>query len=452
MQDSILSLLPPIVAIAIAIWRKNALLALLGGLYMCFFLNLDFSVSSAGIETASSIFDVFSSIGNLYIVSFSLLIGAMVALINQSGAVNGFIQRLTERKLFDSPKRAGLLPTLIGTSIFTDTNLSMFTAGMASQPLFAHHKLSKARLAYFIDSTCAPISILLLLNGWGAYVLGLLDGYSFTDPVGILISTVGYNFYAILAVILAYYTAWSGKVYGPLALADEQAKPQANGVPDNIAPSRVMWLPLLLLFSLTLVLLWYTGDGDLRRGSGSFSVFWSIVTSLILLISLVLHYGLLNFSQVLSFSYQGIKKMLPVVAVLVLSFAFGDAIKALGTGVYISQLIDADVPLFVVAPIIFIAAGLMAFSTGTSWGTFALLVPIAVPISMQTGLPAPLLIGAVLGGGIFGDHASPISDTTIVASIASGCDHFEHVKTQLPYALFVGVISIMLYAVAGWLV
>ena len=381
MQDSILSLLPPVVAIVIAMWRKNALLALLGGLYMCFFLNLNFSVVQGGIETAKSIAHVFSSIGNVYIVCFSLLIGAMVALINQSGAVNGFIQRLSEKQLFNSPKRAGMLPTLIGTSIFTDTNLSMFTAGMASQPLFAHHKLSKARLAYFIDSTCAPISILLLLNGWGAYVLGLLDGYSFSDPVGVLLETVGYNFYAILAVLLAYYTAWSGNVYGPLRYAEQQATAEVSDSPTKIAPSRVMWLPLLVLFSLTLVLLWYTGDGDLRRGSGSFSVFWSIVTSLLLLIGLILSYGLLTVNQVASISYSGIKKMLPVVAVLVLSFAFGDGIKALGTGIYISQLIDPGVPLFVIAPVIFIAAGLMAFSTGTSWGTFALLIPIAVPIA-----------------------------------------------------------------------
>jgi Na+/H+ antiporter NhaC len=210
-----------------------------------------------------------------------------------------------------------------------------------------------------------------------------------------------------------------------------------------------MWLPLLSLLVMTLVLLWVTGDGDIRRGSGSFSVFWSITSSLILLVLLVSYHKLLNLKEIALSSIQGIKYMFPAVAILVLSFAFGDAIKGLGTGVYVSDLFNVELPLFLMAPVIFIAAALMAFATGTSWGTFAILVPIAVPIAQQSGLPIEFLVAAVLGGGIFGDHASPISDTTVVASIASGCDHFEHVKTQLPYALFGAVITIILYIIVG---
>ena len=141
--------------------------------------------------------------------------------------------------------------------------------------------------------------------------------------------------------------------------------------------------------------------------------------------------------------------MLLPVTILVLSFAFGDAIKALGTGLYVSQLMHMQVPLFLMAPIIFIAAAIMAFATGTSWATFAILIPIAVPVAAQTGLPVHFLVAAVLGGGIFGDHASPISDTTVVASIASGCDHFEHVKTQLPYALVAALATLVLYTLVG---
>ena len=442
MQDSIFSLLPPLVAIIIAIWRKNALFALFCGVALCYLMIANGQPVESLTATVLGIAGVFNSLGNIYIISFSLLIGALVTLMNLSGAVNGFINHLASLNLVKNSRQASMLPTIIGTSIFTDTNLSMFTAGMASQKLFDHHKLSRARLAYIVDSTCAPVSILFLVNGWGAYILGLLDGYSFSDPVGILIGTIGYNIYAIVAVILAYYTAYSGKVFGPLKYAESLVQETQQTAVDHVAPARIMWLPMLTLLLITFILLWYTGDGDIRRGSGAFSVFWSVVSALILLVLLISRHKLMPFPQIFNAMITGIKYMSPAVAILVLSFAFGDAIKALGTGVYVSQLINIEVPLF-------LAAAVMAFATGTSWGTFAILIPIAVPIAQQSGLPIEFLVAAVLGGGIFGDHASPISDTTVVASIASGCDHFEHVKTQLPYALVGAAITLVTYVFIG---
>jgi tetracycline resistance efflux pump len=438
MQDSVFSLLPPLVAIVIAIWRKNALFALLSGVALCYLMTVNGNPIEGLTATVFGIGGVFSSLGNVYIVSFSLLIGALVTLMNQSGAVNGFINHLASLNLVKNSRQASILPTVIGTSIFTDTNLSMFTAGMASQKLFDHHGISRARLAYLVDSTCAPISILFLVNGWGAYVLGLLDGYSFDDPVGILIGTIGYNFYAIIAVALAYYTAFSGKVFGPLKYAESVIEDKQKTTVDHIAPAYIMWLPMLTLLVGTFILLWFTGDGDIRRGSGSFSVFWSVVTALVFLVILIMHRKLMSFAVIFKTILTGIKYMSPAVAIL-----------ALGTGVYVSQLINVEVPLYLMAPILFVAAAIMAFATGTSWGTFAILIPIAVPIAQQSGLPIEFLVAAVLGGGIFGDHASPISDTTVVASIASGCDHFEHVKTQLPYALFGGVLTLIIYILIG---
>jgi len=450
MQDSALSLLPPLLAIIIAVWRKNALLALFAGTVFCYILaNLSAPLSTFS-STAKGFIDVFGSMGNVYIISFSLLIGALVRLMNQSGAVNGFIQMLSTLNIVKNQRHAAILPTVVGTSIFTDTNLSMFSAGMASQRLFDRFQLSRARLAYLIDSTCAPISILFLINGWGAYVLGLLDGYSFDDPVGILIGTIGYNFYAIIAVAMAYYTAYSGKVFGPMKHATSIPESTHTKEDNHHGPAFIMWLPLVSLLAITLVLLFVTGNGDMRKGSGSFSVFWAIVSALIILVSLIKLKGLMSFKQITIESAKGIKHMAPAVLILVLSFAFGDAIKALGTGTYLSQLIDLQVPLFLVAPIIFLVAAFMAFATGTSWGTFAVLIPIAVPVAQQTGLPIEFLVAAVLGGGIFGDHASPISDTTVVASIASGCDHFEHVKTQLPYALVGAIVTLIIYVLIGF--
>ncbi len=451
MTDSPLSLLPPVLAIAVAIWRKNAMIALLSGLILCSFMIVNWQLFAGASALTSNLLNVFSSTGNVYIISFSLLIGSLVALMNQSGAVNGFIATLSRLKLVQNKRQAAILPTVVGTSIFTDTNLSMFTSGMASQKLFDKYQLSRAKLAYLIDSTCAPVSILFLINGWGAYVLGLLDGYSLADPVGILIATIGYNCYAIIAVLLAYYTAVTGKMYGPMrhckAIVNSEHLPTTAA--NKTTPAYIMWLPLVCLLLITLGLLWHTGEGDIRKGSGSFSVFWAIISALVMVIVLIKLHKLMPSTSILLHALKGIKQMLPAVTILVLSFAFGDAIKTLGTGVYVSQLLTLEVPPFLFAPIIFLVAAFMAFATGTSWGTFAILIPIAVPVAQQTGLPIEFMVAAVLGGGIFGDHASPISDTTVVASIASGCDHYEHVKTQLPYALFAGALTLVIYLLIG---
>lgn len=450
MGENALSLLPPLVTIIIAIWRKNATIALLSGIFLCGIMLANWNPLEGTIESVVAIASVFSSLNNTLIVMFSLLIGVLVALMKSSGAIDAFIANLSKLKLVSNSRQASMLPTIIGSSIFTDTNLSMFTAGMTSQSLFDKYKLSRARLAYLIDSTCAPVSILVLVNGWGAYVLGLLDGYELNNPINILIGTVGYNFYAIIAVLLAYFTAFSGKVFGPMKNSPYiNVDKQMKVVDNNTAPAHVMWLPLIALILFTLSLLFITGDGDLRQGSGAFSVFWSILAALVLLISLIIYHRLLTIEKILVVSKQGIIDIFPAILILVLSFAFGETIRAIGTGTYISQLISVELPLFLIAPILFLIAALTAFTTGTAWATFAILIPIAVPAAQETGIPVDFLVAAVLGGGIFGDHASPISDTTVVASIASGCDHFEHVKTQLPYALVGAFATLILYTFIG---
>ncbi|WP_371188819.1 Na+/H+ antiporter NhaC family protein [Thalassotalea maritima] len=449
MLDSALTLLPPIAAIAIAIWRKNATIALLCGIFLCFLLIANYNPFTATGDTAMSILNIFSSTYNTQIIAFSLLIGALVELMNRSGAVHGFIDNLANLNLVKTKRQASLLPTVVGTSIFTDTNLSMFSAGMASQKLFDTHKMSRAKLAYLIDSTCSPISVLFLINGWGAYLLGLLDGYNLGDPVGVLIGTLSYNFYAIIAVLLAYYTAYTGKLYGPLALSEAKVLEQVADTEHKTAKARVMWLPMLTLLGLTIALMYITGNGDIRRGAGAFSVFVSSVTAIALLMVMIFAYKLMSVKEVAQGFVAGIKNMAPAVLILVLSFAFGDAIGALGTGTYVANLINPEFPVIYIAPLIFLVAGLMAFATGTSWGTFALLIPIAVPIALDVNVPVSFLVAAVLSGGVFGDHASPISDSTVVASIASGCDHYEHVRTQLPYTVFAALLTIIGFFIVG---
>lgn len=452
--DNAFTLVPPIVAIIIAVWRKNAITALTVGVVLTWFMNSGLDPLAGVTDSVVGLKNVIISDGNRRIIIFSLLIGALLVLMKKSGGVNRFIERLAQKNLVTNKRQASLLPSIIGTSIFTDTNLSMFTAGIASQSLFDKYGLSRARLAFLLDSTCSPVSILLLVNGWGAYILGLLDGYQLSDTVGVLIDTIFFNFYPILILIFVYYTAFSTKVFGPMRyskantyveniqITDETEVPtQLNG------KARYLVLPMVLICTLTIALLFYSGDGDIRRGSGSWSVMWAIVVSYLSLVVMLLKDKVFGMSMLINHSWTGVKNLMPVVIILVLSFAFGDAVKAYGTGAYVSELVGQSFPLIFIAPMLFVTAGIMAFATGTSWGTFAVLIPIAIPLSFSTGLPPSFLVAAVLGGGIFGDHSSPISDSTIVASMASGCDHIEHVKTQLPYNLVAAALAMIAYVI-----
>lgn len=466
-EPTILTIVPPLVAIFVAVWRKNALLALAVGLWLTYFLKTDYSLVGSVVDSGANLWNTVNSTGNFRIILYSLLIGCLLQIMKQSGGIQAFVDGVTGKSLVNSRAKAALVPTTIGSVIFTDTNLSLFSAGMASQKLFERFNMSRAKLAYLIDSTCAPISVLVLINGWGAYILGLIEAQNITNGVSILIDTLMFNFYALIAVALAYFTAVSGKTFGPLSngtlytqpkLASKNESDRQDEIQDNseqeIKGTRAsyFYVPLVLMVATTFALLWHTGEGDLRKGSGSFSVLWAIVTAIIVVSIMVLTSKALTFEKWLEACKTGLIEMFPVVMILVLSFAFGDAVKAYGTGVYVSSVMSTDLPLLLVAPVIFLTAAAMAFSTGSSWSTFAILIPIAIPTAAATGLPPAFLVAAVLGGGIFGDHASPISDTTVVASIASDCDHIEHVKTQLPYALFGGVVTIVLYMVVGAMV
>ena len=227
---------------------------------------------------------------------------------------------------------------------------------------------------------------------------------------------------------------------------------QAGDMTENMSSTtqgkaRYLVLPMVLICVLTIGLLFYSGDGDIRRGSGSWSVMWSIITAYLILCLMLMKDRIFSLAKVVKLSAKGMLELMPVVVILVLSFAFGDAVKAYGTGSYVSELLGQSFPLFLVAPMLFVTAATMAFATGTSWGTFAVLIPIAIPLAMSTGLPPAFLVAAVLGGGIFGDHSSPISDSTIIASMASGCDHIEHVKTQLPYNLVACALTLIGYII-----
>ena len=448
------TVLPPLVAIAVVLWRKEVIVSLVLAIFTAELLQITLTWTAplpAMLNTIERTVGVFGDAGNARLLIFSLLIGALLGFVRESGGVGAMVATLINKGIARTARRTTLLTSAVGTVVFVESNLSVLTAGILSRGLFDKFGLSRAKLAYIIDSTSAPICILILLNGWGAFVLALLSDYDLNASAAtVLWGTVHLNFYAIVTLIIVFYTAYSGKYYGPLARSvPETSEIKSEIVEVTASKARYMVVPLAVMIFGMLGFMYWTGNGDLAAGSGSKSVLYATVLAILVAYFQLIFSGLFDHLKLVRIGFDGMGELLPLVAIVLLALALGSSLRDLGTGVYIAGLVGENLPLFLIPAMLFLAGALISFSTGTSWGTFAILIPLGMPLAVSMELPPSLLLGAILGGGVFGDHCSPISDTTAISAIASGCDLLEHVKTQLPYALFGGAIAFVMYIVAG---
>ncbi|MFC3031099.1 Na+/H+ antiporter NhaC family protein [Pseudoalteromonas fenneropenaei] len=450
------SILPPLIAIVVVFWRKEVILALVLALMSSELLlaihdqsNL---LSGTFVGSIERMVSVATSPGNSRILIFSIIIGALLAFIRESGGVAATVNMLLRRGVAKSKRQVGFLTMFTGMAVFIESNMSVLTSGIVARGLFDKFKMSRARLAYIIDSTSAPVCILILLNGWGAYVLGLLSNYELEQSaVSVLWGSVAFNFYAIFALLIVAYTIAFDKVHGPMKEAEQQLQqldtPLASG--PQASKSRFMLVPLATLIISMIGFMFWTGDGVLASGSGSKSVLYATILACSVAYILLLQAKRFNHGELMEIGFKGMGELLPLVSIVLLSLTLGASLKSLGTGVFVASLVGDYLPLYLIVPALFLTGAVMSFTTGTSWGTFAILIPIGVPLIQALGLPPALVVGAILSGGIFGDHCSPISDTTAVSALASGCDLLTHVKTQLPYALVGGVLSLIAFFIAS---
>jgi Na+/H+ antiporter NhaC len=446
--------LPAVVAIAVVLYTREVISALLAAMLCSEGLLLIGSGASwlaAPAEVVGRTLMVFQSEGNVKVLAFSVLIGAFLALIRYSGGVAATVQRLIDLGLATTPRRSGLLSFILGLLLFIESNLSILTAGIVSRGLFDRFRMSRARLAYIVDATAAPVCILLMMNAWGVFVFALIENQGVENPGEVLLSSIGYNFYAWIALLLAFYTVWTGRVFGALAKYESRHNQVEMQVEERIEAgrSRYMVVPFLALLITMLVSLYTTGDGNFRSGDGGLSILFAVLMGSATAYFLLRIDKRFRHTELMNLSFKGIAELLPMVMILLLSIALGASLKALGTGYFIATIAGQHLPLWAVAPLVFLSGSVVAFTTGTSWGTFAIMIPIAVPLAIATGLPVEILVAAALGGGVFGDHCSPISDTTVVSAMAAGCDVLDHVWTQLPYALFGALLTSVAYLIIG---
>ncbi len=450
-----LTILPQIITIGIVLWKKDIILALLTGLFVSEVLILvrgGETLPLASIpETIERIISVFGSTSNIRLFIFTILIGALIAFLRHSGGVSALVKMLVDKGYAKTKKRTGLLTVFVGILLFMETSLSMLTTGLLSRGLFDKFGMSRERLAYIVDVTCAPVSILfIVVNGWGAYVLETLTTSGLDNPLSAIIGSIGYNFYPWLALIIVVYTVLTDKVHGPMKKYEAKASKQTEAETEIIdGKASHMIIPLLVMVGGIFSILYITGGGSISGGDGSKAILYSTILASGIAYILMYRTGRFTHSSLIKIANDGMQKLVTLLIILVLALAFGASLKVLGTGDFIAGIVGNNLPLITVVPIIFLTTSFVSFSTGTSYGTMALFIPIGVPIIQQLGLPPSFVLSAILGGAVFGDHCSPISDTTVLSSVASGSNVLSHVETQLPYALFGGAVSVLLYFVVG---
>ena len=485
----VLSIIPSIVAIVFALRTKQVYIALIIGIWFSWVIINDWNVLSGTLAMIEALVNVFKSAGNTRTIMFSALVGALLLFIQYSRGVEGFINWINKIIVYFEKKEKGysrvvvqLMAVITGVLLFVETSISSLTVGTLYRPVFDKMKIPREKLAYIADSSSAPTSILIPFNAWGAFIMGLLLAQGFNNPFALMLSSIKYNFYPILALITVFVVIISKRDFGPMAKAEKRtretgkvlsdtAKPMLSDTVTSFAPKEGikakaynMIIPLAVMVCMMPINLAYTGWSEVQnyssffdhifqaigKGSGSSSVLYAVITAILVAMCLYKAQGILKINEMIDLVLKGISELMPLALLMLLAFAIGDACKELGTGVYIANVSKEWLSAAFLPAIIFVISSFIAFSTGTSWGTFAIMIAIAVPMANIHQADITLVIAATLGGGIFGDHCSPISDTSIISSMASASDHIDHVNTQLPYALLGGIITVLLYLVLGF--
>ena len=469
-----LSLLPPLLAILVALLTRQVVPALFAGVLVGSLLIHDLVFFAALDDALELCVSVFDEGWRTKVILFTFGVGSLLLLLQKGGGVEGFVRWAERRPFARSRRGAQILAWLIGLGVFVESNITCLVVGCVARPLFDRLKLSREKLAWICDSTSAPVCMLLPINGWGATVLALLAVQAEAgilgdlSPLEIFIAAVPLNFYAWFAVILVLVSILRGWDIGPMKEAERRARDEGKVLRDGARPvvdPRVtsaalaagakphlitMLGPLLLLFFAVpagilitglrgmkqagLTMRWGESDSWVKllgEASGSTAVFWAVLAALALLILILALQRSMRFPDMIDTCLEGAGGMMPLALIMTLAFAIGMTALRLGTGPWLAEtLIGLQSPALL-APLVFLCSAGIAFATGTSWGTFGIMIPLAMPLAAQSEAHA-LVLAALLGGAVFGDHCSPISDTTLVASMASGSDHVDHVRTQLP--------------------
>ncbi len=485
------SVMPAFLAIVVALLIRNVVPAILLGLWLGATALIGFSPFGFG----KGILDVFAIFivqaladsGRISIIVFTMMIGGMVGIITRNGGMASIVRVVVSKAKTAVGGQVSVW--LMGLMVFFDDYANTLVVGNTARPITDHLKISREKLAYIVDSTAAPVVCLALITTWIGYQVSLIDqamqnidGLAGTTAYALFLNSIPYSFYPILAIVFVLAVAVTGRDFGPMYKAELRAregmvKPQRDAAlpavdldsleakPDTPMRPVNALLPIIVLVTTLMVSIYVTGDGNSLRdviGSSDPYVAMLWASSLAVLVAAGLSIGqrILTLNETVDAWYGGLRATLLGVVVLVLAWSMADVTNALDAKGYLILVLGDTLPLELVPAVVFLLAALTAFATGTSWGTMGILLPLVLPLAWAVMTVSGVAdasgmhimhssIACVLAGSVWGDHCSPISDTTVLSSIASGCDHIEHVRTQLPYALLVGAVAVAIGTIPG---
>ncbi|WP_019243809.1 MULTISPECIES: Na+/H+ antiporter NhaC family protein [Bacillus] len=474
MENTIFSLLPPVVAIIMVLLIRKVLLSLGLGIATAALLLANFNPMDSLATIGKSVLQLFIvdgsvNTGKVYIILFLLILGCITAFVSISGGSRAFGEWALKR--VKTRTGAQITAAILGIIIFIDDYFNALAVGQISRPLTDRNRVSRAKLSYIIDSTAAPICVVSPVSSWGAYIIAILAPILAANSLDIsgfsaFIQMIPMNFYVWVSLLLVFYTSWKNINFGPMKIHEDRAiKDGIVSNPDKQAPGELksdlpvskkgsvadLLVPIAALVVGTVSAMLWTGSKAIEGNVTVLGMFentdvptslfygglFGLVVTIILFFRQVYSKKAVDRSMFFTGVIEGIKSMLPAVYILLFAWVIVDLVGALETGSYLAGFVEkSNLNIAFIPFILFLIAGVMALSTGTSWGSFGILLPLAGDIvaTMDSSMLLPSL-AAVLAGAVFGDHCSPISDTTILSSTGAGCDHMDHVMTQLPYAL-----------------
>lgn len=465
------ALVPPVVAIALALITKEVYSSLFVGILVGGLLYSGFSFEG----TITHIFnDGFVAIltdkdndGNVGILIFLVILGAIVALMNKAGGSAAFGHYA--KKKIKSRAGAQIMTIILGILIFIDDYFNCLTVGSVMKPVTDEHKVSRAKLAYLIDATAAPVCIIAPISSWAAAVTGFVEG---EDGFSIFLRAIPYNYYALLTILMMFLIVIFNIDFGPMKKHEENALKGdlfTSGCQEDEAVAPVnekgkvidLIIPIITLIICCVIGMIYTGkffdganlveafsnsDASVGLGIGS-------ISALIIIVIIYMIRRVMSFKDCMACLPEGFKAMVPAILILTLAWTLKAMTDSLGAAEFVANAVQSVAGSFMsfLPAIIFLIGCFLAFATGTSWGTFGILIPIVVAVFANSDPKLMIIsISACMAGAVCGDHCSPISDTTIMASAGAQCDHVNHVSTQLPYAILVAAVSFVTYIIAGF--
>ncbi|WP_174614172.1 Na+/H+ antiporter NhaC family protein [Virgibacillus ihumii] len=486
MEGTFYSIIPALLMLVLVLLTKRVLLSLGAGIVVGALFIHDFAIIYSLTEIWNVFYGIFVTsgqlnIGNFQLLGFLLLLGMLTAFLTASGGSRAFGDWMIKR--VKTRTSAQVMTGVLGLIIFIDDYFNSLAVGQIARPLTDRHKISRAKLAYFIDSTSAPVTVISPVSSWGAYIIGIIGGLlaanEITDlqPLETFIKMIPMNFYALAALLLVFMVAYFRMDIGPMRKHEERAveeglllNPDSEQVPGDLGDAfdphsngkiYHLLVPIGVLIVATVAAMVVTGMMTSGTEITLLSIFANTNVNLSLFIG-----GLASVLSALVFhwlqtkpkpglwkiSIEGIKTMMPAIYILLLAWMIGSIMGTLETGEYLSRIVnDASISPSLLPFLFFTIAGIMALATGTSWGTFGIMLPIAAEVASITDMTMLLpSLAAVLAGSVFGDHCTPISDTTILSSTGAGSNHIDHVLTQLPYAIIAAISAAVGYLVIGF--